>query len=576
MPDASLTLSQQAMRGFVTDGYVGPKRLLNRAQCALVMRYLRLDRHPAPPDWFKARAVLEPFLFDIATSPLLLAWVDQLLGPDIILWGVTVIERKPGQSHPWHSDIETSMPDVRAVSAWIGLENVTRKSALRFVRGSHCFGKSIQQEAHERGLRRADLSEETALALAREHATTAQIVDVDATEGDALLFDGRIWHGSHNEDTHIRTALLIQFADARAAIRIPDFTQLEWPFRFHARPRPTCISVAGSAIPDVNRLIPPPTAEASVKLGTRFHELSLPLEQDSRRGWRPYPQFKGSTPVLDEIGCHVSVLSAGCSPHPPHTHLEEELLLVLDGEAELLVPTGPDDLTPRIERLQSGSFVYYPSYQYHTLRNPERSPVTYLMFKWRAAPDEICEPLSTHVARLPAAVGGPASFSTKVLFEGATAFLGKLHAHSSELRPGGGYSSHVDAHDVAIVVLSGEVETNSRRLGPHSVVYFAAGEPHDMKNASTEIARYLVFEFHAPRLLPGGPRSSRGRRAFPVVSGVSYLRDRSGGRQRRIHELARLFRKAGRRIAVRLSVDSIVGRLRLGLIRFRGHLPKGE
>ena len=105
MSDASLTLSQQAMRGFVTDGYVGPKRLLNRAQCTLVMRYLRLDRHPAPPDWFKARAVLEPFLFDIATSPLLLAWVDQLLGPDIILWGVTVIERKPGQSHLWHSDI---------------------------------------------------------------------------------------------------------------------------------------------------------------------------------------------------------------------------------------------------------------------------------------------------------------------------------------------------------------------------------------------------------------------------------------------------------------------------------------
>ena len=268
-----------------------------------------------------------------------------------------------------------------------------------------------------------------------------------------------------------RTALLLQFADARTPIRIPDFTQLEWPFRFHARPRPPCISLTGSAIRHVNSLVPKPAETTGPgKLGALFRELARPLQPDPTHGWRPYPQFRGTTPVVGEMECHASVLSPGCSPHPPHVHLEEELLLVLDGEAELVIPSDPDDQTPRLERLLPGAFVYYPAYQYHTLRNPTASPVTYLMLKWRGAPDEVRPPLSTRVVRPSDASGRPASFSAELLFEGPTAFLGKLHAHVTDLQPDGGYASHIDAHDVAIVVLSGRVETNDRSLGPASVV----------------------------------------------------------------------------------------------------------
>jgi Cupin domain len=100
------------------------------------------------------------------------------------------------------------------------------------------------------------------------------------------------------------------------------------------------------------------------------------------------------------------------------------------------------------------------------------------------------------------------AFNVEVLFEGPTAFLGKLHAHVSELQPGAGYAPHADAHDVAIVVLSGRIETKRRRLKAPSVVYFAAGEPHGMKNSAAEPARHLVFEFHAPQLLVDRPGAS--------------------------------------------------------------------
>jgi glycosyltransferase involved in cell wall biosynthesis len=549
MASSSTALSPQEIAGFASNGIVGPKPLLSRSQCALIVRYLRLEQPPTPADWPKARAVVEPLIFELATSPLLLEWLVQLLGEDVILWGASVVERRPAQTHLWHTDIETSMPDARCVSAWIGLENVSRRSALRFVRGSHRFEKPIQHVAFERGLRRPDLSEATAIALAHEFDRSAVVIEPDASEGDALLFDGRIWHGSHNSDNTVRTALLLQYSDARTAIRIPDFSQLEWPFRFHARPRPPCIAVHGSASGDANRLVPRPNVTGGT-LTSQFCELALPLAQDPARGWRPHPQFSGRTAVVDEMSCHVSVLNAGCCPHPPHTHLEEELLVVLNGEAELLIPSDPEDERPRVERLEPGSFVHYPAYQYHTIRNVSDAPVTYLMLKWRAAPDETRAPLTTRVVRPPGTTHRHAPFSSEVLVEGPTAFLGNLHVHVSELQPGAGYASHVDAHDVAMVVLSGQIEINNRHLGPHCVTYFPAGEPHDMKNPSAVPARYLVFEFHAPPPVAGQSRAARASRSVLIVSDRPYLPDLCGGRESSMHDLACLLQQAGHRVTV--------------------------
>jgi redox-sensitive bicupin YhaK (pirin superfamily) len=57
----------------------------------------------------------------------------------------------------------------------------------------------------------------------------------------------------------------------------------------------------------------------------------------------------------------------------------------------------------------------------------------------------------------------------------------------------------VDAYDVAIIVLEGEVETLGQRVAPHGVIFYAAGEAHGLSNPGTTTARYLVFEFHGSR-----------------------------------------------------------------------------
>lgn len=234
-------------------------------------------------------------------------------------------------------------------------------------------------------------------------------------------------------------------------------------------------------------------------LRSGIHPFGLPLPGDPATGWRRHPLFAGPTGLLDFLGCHVSVLAPGATPHPPHVHEDEEILLMLDGEADLAYGASPAAASG--ERLRPGRFIHYPAGCFHTLSNPGPRDATYLMFRWRAAePSRAGRTLprgTTDFAVAPAArrPGGD-GFDVTVLVEGPTRHLGRLHVHSTVLHPGCGYAPHADAHDVAIVTLAGEVATLERRVPAHAVIFYAAGEPHGMANPGGSPAVYLVFEFH--------------------------------------------------------------------------------
>jgi len=248
-------------------------------------------------------------------------------------------------------------------------------------------------------------------------------------------------------------------------------------------------------------------------LTAALQTIRLPAAEDLVGKWRPYPLFAGTTPVCEQMACHFSVLSASHCPHPPHQHLEEELLIILDGEAEILIADGPKFDGAQTEILRAGSFVYYPALQrYHTIRNPGAAPITYLMFKWRGAghctgPSR--SPEFYHSDTFPPS--GRPGFVTQLIFDHPTAYLDELHGHLTDLGPGAGYAAHTDAHDVAIVVLSGRIETIEHVAEPFDVIYYPSDTPHGMKNVGTSPARYLVFEFHGSRTERGlGPLNMPG------------------------------------------------------------------
>lgn len=240
----------------------------------------------------------------------------------------------------------------------------------------------------------------------------------------------------------------------------------------------------------------PDAKTQKVLMPSLVYPLAVPLASDEKTGWKPHAVFKGRARNVRRLACHASSLMPGHSPHPPHRHDEEEFLLVLAGEIDLILPKKKS----KRQRMRAGDFVYYPAGFPHSLEAAGAVPADYLMLKWSNRHQRIgTAKLGFQAGSAAAAVFSGCSeggFSPSLCFEGPTRYLNKLQVHLSNIIPGGGYAAHHDNHDVVIVVLEGEVETLGRRVKPHGVIYYAAGEPHGMHNPGPVPARYLVVEFH--------------------------------------------------------------------------------
>lgn len=442
-------------------------------------------------------------LFDIASSEPLLALLRPVLGDNLILYAASTVLRQTGERHPWHVDIESSSRDGQFATIWIGLRNTSTASGLKLIPGSQHYPQILQQVQHAAGYRRGAADDDRVLGWARTFDPTAVIAQPTVRDGDAIVFDGRLWHGSRNERAGApRLALLLQYASASTRVRKTARKSLEWPLSFDEVDRPPVLplsAIAANADAGNNHQVaPPPTSPANAQpLGTKVQPVTLPLTEDAQTGWRQHPFFNGLSPVHDALACHASVLSPGHMPHPPHCHIEEEILVVLDGTAELLIGPSSDVSEAEPRRLEAGGFAYYPAYQHHTLRNIGAGPLTYLMFRWRGAPTAVAQTLNTTVVDPHGyRTTGRGGFRTEQLFEGPTHWLGKLHTHYSEVEPGGGYDAHGDPYDLAIVVLSGTLASGDQEIGPGGVLYHSTQELHGLRGVGPNTARYLVFEFH--------------------------------------------------------------------------------
>ncbi|MBL8907520.1 MAG: phytanoyl-CoA dioxygenase family protein, partial [Rhizobiales bacterium] len=232
MQDLAPSHSADAV-AFAQTGLLGPFPLFDRDECQRIAAHAARDDLPKPADWWKGRAVSDPFYHALATDERILSRLRPLLGNDIVLWGVDILKRKPGQVHPWHCDIESCAPEGGFASVWVGIENISRDSALICLSGSHLYGKTIQEVAAEHGLKRGQSTAEMVFAWARERDPGVERIQPDMRDGDAIIFDGRIWHGTHNTRAEgERVALLLQYAAASRPVHMIDIDYLEWPFRF--------------------------------------------------------------------------------------------------------------------------------------------------------------------------------------------------------------------------------------------------------------------------------------------------------------------------------------------------------
>jgi quercetin dioxygenase-like cupin family protein len=83
------------------------------------------------------------------------------------------------------------------------------------------------------------------------------------------------------------------------------------------------------------------------------------------------------TATLDELEIHITTLNPGESPHPPHKHPDEELVIIKEGTVESLV-------NGQLQRVGPGSIIFQASNQMHSIRNVGDGPATYHVIKWNS------------------------------------------------------------------------------------------------------------------------------------------------------------------------------------------------
>ncbi len=88
--------------------------------------------------------------------------------------------------------------------------------------------------------------------------------------------------------------------------------------------------------------------------------------------------FKERTPTLEELEVHVTTLDPGKSPHPPHRHPNEEMVIIRQGTIEVLIDGD-------WKRVGPGSVVFFASNHLHGLRNVGTDQAIYHVINWKTA-----------------------------------------------------------------------------------------------------------------------------------------------------------------------------------------------
>lgn len=96
----------------------------------------------------------------------------------------------------------------------------------------------------------------------------------------------------------------------------------------------------------------------------------VPTKQGERRSVCDAP-----TPTLAEFECHITTLNPGESPHPPHRHADEELMIIKEGTLEAVQGDQTNVVT-------TGGIIFEASKELHGLRNIGTNRATYFVFKF--------------------------------------------------------------------------------------------------------------------------------------------------------------------------------------------------
>jgi (S)-ureidoglycine aminohydrolase len=115
--------------------------------------------------------------------------------------------------------------------------------------------------------------------------------------------------------------------------------------------------------------------ERGEKAGGSFitHWDDINFKPTDKGGVRQF--FDRPTAMLNRFDIHVTQLNVGFKSHDPHTHVNEEIILMLDGNAEMQIGNDHQKANP-------GDVVLLNSMVLHNLTNVGKTPCLYFAIQW--------------------------------------------------------------------------------------------------------------------------------------------------------------------------------------------------
>jgi hypothetical protein len=147
---------------------------------------------------------------DLAMEPQILDLVEQLIGPDIVLWGCHVFCKPAGDGHetPWHQDGHYwPIRPLATCTVWVALDPSTAENGcLRVIPKSHA-ARVTHPHLHED---RADLVLQQRTAA--EAFNEADAVDIELQPGQMSMHDVHMIHGARvNTSTQRRAGVALRY-----------------------------------------------------------------------------------------------------------------------------------------------------------------------------------------------------------------------------------------------------------------------------------------------------------------------------------------------------------------------------
>jgi quercetin dioxygenase-like cupin family protein len=122
-----------------------------------------------------------------------------------------------------------------------------------------------------------------------------------------------------------------------------------------------------------------PLAAAAAR-GAKLPDLTLPAAK-ARLIREPFGDhrvyFEGSTGQLKAMTAGSLLLKPGASPHPPHTHDEEEFILIAEGSGEISIDGKPSPAA-------AGAIMYCAAGKLHGITNTGKTLLLFYYFKWKS------------------------------------------------------------------------------------------------------------------------------------------------------------------------------------------------